>query len=142
LAPKSKHKKKQSNNLWLVAAAAIVTGGIIWFAVRSPGEPVSLANLTKPNVQTLSPDIFTGKTREAYQAAKEVPEVLHQMPCYCGCQQNPGHKSNLYCFADAHGADCSICQDIALDARDLYRSGETIEGIRETIRSRYARYAP
>src|SRR5437867_7061066 len=32
---------------------------------------------------TLSPEKFSGMTRDAYKAAKEIPQTLLQMPCYC-----------------------------------------------------------
>jgi hypothetical protein len=38
---------------------------------------------------------------EAYVFAAKHPEVLHYMPCYCGCE-NPQfhHESNYDCFID------------------------------------------
>ena len=48
--------------------------------------------------------MFTGKAREAYQVAKEIPEVLNQVQCYCGCKESDGHQSNFFCFTDQHGA--------------------------------------
>lgn len=35
--------------------------------------------------------------REPYEFAARHPEVLGQMPCYCGCA-SIGHASNLDCF--------------------------------------------
>src|SRR6476619_4958152 len=32
---------------------------------------------------TLDPDKFTGLTRDAYRAAREIPQTLAQLPCYC-----------------------------------------------------------
>lgn len=41
------------------------------------------------------------EVREAYVFAAKHPEVLHYMPCYCGCQhQTPPHASNYDCFVD------------------------------------------
>src|SRR5262245_57182486 len=34
---------------------------------------------------TLSPEQFTGNKKLAYEGAKEIPEVLAQLPCYCHC---------------------------------------------------------
>jgi hypothetical protein len=53
--------------------------------------------------QTLDPDLFKGKAKAAYTVAKEIPEVLAQMPCLCGCEVY-GHKNLLDCFVDKHGA--------------------------------------
>ena len=35
--------------------------------------------------------------REAYEFAARHPEVMGQVPCYCGCA-SAGHASNLDCF--------------------------------------------
>lgn len=53
---------------------------------------------------TLSPTLFTGKIAQAYQAAREVPQVLDQLYCYCQCQETFGHKSLLSCYVDNHAA--------------------------------------
>lgn len=53
--------------------------------------------------KTLDPSLFQGTTKEAYQIAKEIPRVLVQMPCFCGCEAY-GHENLLDCFIDRHGA--------------------------------------
>ena len=58
----------------------------------------------KPRPLTLSPAVFTNpEVQQAYQAAKEVPEVLETVPCYCGCYGSSGHRNNLDCYKDNHG---------------------------------------
>jgi len=52
---------------------------------------------------TLDPDLFRGKAKRAYQIAKEIPDVLVQMPCLCECEAF-GHENLLDCFIDRHGA--------------------------------------
>ena len=52
--------------------------------------------------KTLDPDLIKGKDREGYQIAKEIPEVLAQIPCFCGCEA-VGHENLLDCFVDEHG---------------------------------------
>src|SRR6266567_3076880 len=42
---------------------------------------------------TLRAEKFTGKAREGYQVAKEIPQTLAQLPCYCHCDMSIGHKS-------------------------------------------------
>jgi len=128
-------------NILLVVGALIITGGIIWYTVRGPGEAPARAALPKPNVTTLDPALFTGRTREAYQAAKEAPEVLAQIPCYCGCMTGFGHRNNLDCFHDDHGVECTMCQSIAIDSRDMYKNGFDIERIRQVIKDRYGKLA-
>ena len=53
--------------------------------------------------KTLDPSLFRGKARQAYQIAKEIPEVIAQMPCFCECEAY-GHENLLDCFIDRHGA--------------------------------------
>ena len=56
----------------------------------------------RPRPQTLSPTLFTGKTARAYQIAKEAPELIERMPCYCGCFKGNNHQNNLDCYVDRH----------------------------------------
>jgi len=127
-------------NILLIAGALAITGGIIWYTLR-PTPVVQREVLPKPNVTTLDPAKFTGKIRAAYEAAKVVPEVLFQLPCYCGCMSGHGHKNNLDCFHDEHGVECTMCQDIALDARSMWEDGTEIVRIREKIKEKYGRFA-
>jgi hypothetical protein len=135
-------RKAKKNNWWLIAGACVVLAGIAWYSLRSPQTaPIDQAQLKPPQVPTLDPALFTGKAREAYQAAKEVPAVLQEMPCYCGCMNNGFHKNNLWCFHDNHAEDCDVCQDIALDAREMYKAGTPIDRIRAEIQAKYKRNA-
>ena len=53
--------------------------------------------------KTLDPDRFRGKAKAAYTIAKEIPEILAQIPCFCECEPF-GHENLLDCFIDNHGA--------------------------------------
>lgn len=87
---------------------------------------------------TLSPEIFTGNKRLAYQAAKEIPLTLAQLPCYCHCDQGFGHKSLLSCFESEHGENCGICIGEALMAYNLEKRGKlSVAQIRERIITAY-----
>ncbi len=54
--------------------------------------------------QTLPPAIFSGRVRKAYQIARDIPEVLDKLFCYCMCKENSGHKNLLTCYVDNHAA--------------------------------------
>jgi hypothetical protein len=125
----------------LLLGAVLLMAGIVWYTLQPAPKTLDTASLPKPSTTTLSPDQFSGKTKDAYQVAKEIPEVLNQIPCYCGCMQNFGHRSNLDCFHDHHGIECTMCQDIALDAYDMYKKGFTIERIRENIQRTHGKLA-
>jgi len=86
-----------------------------------------------PFPETLEPASFKQtEVREAYQRAKEIPEVLAQQPCYCYCQRK-GHRSLLDCFKTDHAASCSICIREALLAAQMHRQQKSAEEIRRAI---------
>ena len=86
---------------------------------------------------TLAPELFTGNVRLAYQAAKDIPQTLAQIPCYCHCDMSQGHKSLHSCFEDEHGMNCGICIGEAVMAQNLQRQGLDPTQIREQIVKAY-----
>jgi len=68
---------------------------------------------------TLEPEKFTGPVREAYRAAREIPQTLAQLPCYCHCDRGMGHKSLYSCYEDTHASQCATCINEALLALKL-----------------------
>jgi hypothetical protein len=40
----------------------------------------------------------------AHQVAREIPDVLDRLYCYCGCDKHVGHESLLSCYTDNHAA--------------------------------------
>ena len=86
-----------------------------------------------PFPATLAPASFKQtEVREAYQTAKEIPEVLAQQPCYCYCQRK-GHRSLLDCFKTDHAASCNICVKEALLAGQMQRQQKSTQQIRTAI---------
>jgi len=92
------------------------------------------------------------KVRESYQFAVANPEVLKQIPCYCGCGVM-GHTSNYACYVadpgqdgkftyDPHALGCSICVDITQDAMRLLKQGKTAPEIRAYVDQTYAKFGP
>ncbi|MBI5902606.1 MAG: hypothetical protein HZB84_03860 [Deltaproteobacteria bacterium] len=87
---------------------------------------------------TLSPIEFTGATAHAYEIAREIPEVLDSLHCYCECKKNFGHKSLLTCYVDEHARHCDVCQDEAFMAYELHGQGMDILSIRKAVDARFA----
>ena len=90
--------------------------------------------------------------RESYQFAVANPEVLKQIPCYCGCG-GMGHTSNYSCYVagqsaegslnyEGHALGCSICVDITQDAMRMLDQGKTVPEIRAYVDQTYARFGP
>ena len=88
---------------------------------------------------TLAPERFIGPTQEAYKIAKEIPETLAQLPCYCHCDMSMGHKSLHSCFEDLHASQCAVCVTEALMASDMQKNGLTPAQIRERIITVYSK---
>ncbi len=53
---------------------------------------------------TLDPERFVGKAKLAHEVARDIPDVLDQLYCYCECDKQFGHKSLLSCYTDGHAA--------------------------------------
>ena len=140
-------KSTNKQNLILGIAAVAIIGAIAWTSLRGtttePADSASATSIAAKSAEVLSPTIFDDeRTRAAYQVAKDIPDVLEQLPCFCGCMTSFGHKNNLFCFKDQHGSGCTLCQDIALDAKKMHDQGMPIAQIQDNIKAKYARYQP
>jgi hypothetical protein len=89
---------------------------------------------------------------DAYRFAAANPNVLKNVPCYCGCG-SAGHTSNLSCYVkevkpsgeivfDQHALGCSICVDITQDVMKMTRDGKSPKEIRAAIDKTYSQYGP
>jgi hypothetical protein len=67
-------------------------------------QPSPPAAAAVPLPTPLPAELFTGRVRDAYKAAAEIPDVLAGLACYCGCDKSQGHRHLLDCFVDDHGA--------------------------------------
>ncbi|HEV8592056.1 MAG TPA: CYCXC family (seleno)protein [Pyrinomonadaceae bacterium] len=136
-----KSTNKQNLVLGIVAIAIMV--GIAWVSLRGTDDSSDDSAAISKSSEVLSPALFDDeRTRAAYQTAKDIPDVLDQLPCFCGCMTSFGHKNNLFCFKDQHGSGCTLCQDIALDARKMHDQGMPIAQIQESIKAKYSKYQP
>jgi hypothetical protein len=88
----------------------------------------------KPLPVTLPPTDFRNPgIANTYAIAKEIPEILAQQPCLCGCDQSDNHASLLDCFADEHAATCAVCMKEAILAKQMTEAGKAAAEIREAI---------
>ena len=100
---------------WWVAALLVLLALGIGLATRT--EPRKLAAgpalsaraavpapARRETRATLDPARFVGKAALTHQIAREIPDVLDQLYCYCECDKHAGHKSLLSCYTDGHAA--------------------------------------
>lgn len=97
------------------------------------------------------PSFLDGKPddmKTIYQASAKHADLLQYIPCYCGCGEFAGHKSNLNCFVakvgkdgsivwDDHGTRCKVCLDIAAESITQFNDGKTPAQIRDYVDSAY-----
>ncbi len=87
-----------------------------------------------PLPKTLDPKLFPDRlNRNVYALAAKEKKILYQLPCYCGCDREVGHKSLLDCYCDRHASICATCKMEAVFAYQEYRKGRTASQIRKEI---------
>jgi hypothetical protein len=88
----------------------------------------------------------------AYQFAAANPDIMKNIPCYCGCG-NVGHTSNYSCYVsqvddkgkftfENHALGCSICVDITQDVMRLLKDGKSPQDARAYVDATYSKYGP
>ena len=133
----------------LLLASSALSGCQSTHTTEDAGHALAMAPLADmpPEVQPAPVTV-----REAYQFAVANPEVLQQLPCYCGCGVM-GHTSNYACYVagvdssgqitfDPHALGCTICVDITQDAMRLLKQGKPVPEIRAYIDQTYAKFGP
>ena len=131
-----------------IAVVIVIFIGGYFYDQYSRDYPMAIKNVSAANIDalrggetrpTLSPALFFGKAARTYKIARENPELIDSLYCYCNCKQNFGHKSLLTCFVDKHALNCDICQDQALYADSLYQTNNDIAKIRLAVDKRFWR---
>jgi hypothetical protein len=158
-------KKKKNNWLLIGAIAAMLVAAVLIVNSASSNRPSNVASRQtaapehnhtpakgavkrvpafdvapiRANLRpTLEPERFTGMTRDAYRAVRQIPMTIAQLPCYCHCDEGFGHKSLYSCFEDEHAAHCAVCVNEALLALTLEKQKLSPAEIRERIVAQYS----
>ena len=109
----SQSKKWPKKPLVFIIAGGVLVliGAFVLYQGEQPSPRASEISILKTsnsnlreNRPTLSPQRFSGTFRMAYEVAREIPEVLDELYCYCRCQENLGHKNLLSCYVDTHAS--------------------------------------
>ena len=121
------------------ALAIALAGGLLWYRNESRAAEARATSRNAANLPliTLDPQAFEGEARETYRIAREHPELLAKLHCYCRCDERLGHRNLLDCYRDNHAASCGICMGEARDADQMAKEGTSVEQIRETLKARY-----
>lgn len=105
MANKKKKKPVKQEGLSKGALAGIIAGVVVAAAIGAVLGLVVTRGEDTASAAPKPPDFAYAATApkgaaDAYQFAIDNPEVLKQIPCYCGCAQD-GHKDNLDCYIKA-----------------------------------------
>jgi len=132
---------------WIASLFFLIS--ILLAGCNATAPPYELASR-----DTLPPEVQTAPqvVRESYRFAVANPDVLTQLPCYCGCG-SMGHTSNYSCYIagqnpdgtlifDRHALGCSICVDITQDAMHMLDEGRSLSEIRTYIDQTYSAFGP
>lgn len=76
------------------------------------------------------------RVTSAYEHAREIPEVLDGLYCYCDCSSY-GHRSLLTCYEVVQAVGCWSCKDEAELAWKLHKAGNSLDKIRAAVDKRF-----
>lgn len=127
--------------IWIYGLAGILLM-VIGYRLMSPStaeaaHPDPRAGITSAKVLPASQFVERPDVAQVYAHAKEIPEVLDGIYCYCQCHKHHGHRSLLTCFESDHGSMCDICMGEAALAYKLAKEGKTLEQIRIAIDAQF-----
>jgi len=137
-------------SLLLIALTLILSGVLSACSTGTPDHAFPMVSMDSMPGEVQSAPVTV---QQAYQFAVANPDVLTQLPCYCGCGPI-GHTSNYACYVaeqnadgtaksfDNHALGCSICVDITQDAIRMLKDGKSVPEIRTYVDQTYAKYGP
>lgn len=147
---KVKVQKKKGNSTLIIGIIAVILLAGIAYAVFS-GDSTS-KKTTESDIKLPSYAYTNPITLKAYKYATEHPEMLEQIPCYCGCGSHGSEASDYKphrflrdCFIndnwefDEHGSFCDVCIGEAIKVQDYLAKGKTLAEARALIDQEYSK---
>jgi hypothetical protein len=122
--------------------AAVGVAGPLWAAARvargDPAHPTPRPGITAAKVLPDSELVDYSSCQSAFDAIREIPQIVDGIRCHCGCAEIPGFYSLLSCYEGAGMARiCEICQGQGRLAARLHKAGKTLDEIRASVDARY-----
>jgi len=122
-------------------------GGLSACATQRQSSDLHMMSMDQMPAEVLSAPTTV---QTAYQFVAANPDVMKNIPCYCGCG-DIGHTSNYDCYVsgvddkgkitfDNHALGCSICVDITQDVMRMLQDGKSPQDARAYIDTTYAKY--
>ncbi len=133
--------------LFLSLIAVLLSTAISACSTQNKSSDLHMMSMDQMPAQVQSAPMTV---QTAYQFNAANPDVMKNIPCYCGCGEM-GHTSNYDCYVssvndkgkvvfDDHALGCSICVDITQDAMRLLKEGKTVPEIKSYVNTTYSKY--
>jgi hypothetical protein len=108
----------------LTPAAAQAAGKAWKVGMLRPDGLRVIASGRSDASQVLDPERFSKPhVKRGYWIATQVPSLLNQLYCWCGCEDRGEHRSSLQCFEDLMATDCPVCLGTAEIAYEMRQKG-------------------
>ncbi len=148
-AKRAKVEKKKGNSLIIGIVAVILLAAAAYAVLSGDSAPreTQESDIKLPSYAYTNP-----LTLKAYKYATEHPEMLEQIPCYCGCGSHGSEASDYKphrflrdCFIndnweyDEHASFCDVCIGEAIKVQDYLAKGKTLKEARALIDQEYSR---
>jgi hypothetical protein len=146
--------RKSQRIVFSILIFTVLTSGVLSACSGNTASKSGADNLAMAPMAGMPAEVKSAPTtvKQAYQFAAANPNILKQIPCYCGCGAM-GHTSNYACYVqnvdekgavifDNHALGCSICVDITQDTMRYMRQGQSVSQIKTIIDQTYSQYGP
>lgn len=140
--------KKKSNSTLIIGAIIVIVLAGIAYAVFSGNSANTSNNAPKSQIKLPSYAYTNPLTLKGYQYATQHPDILEQIPCYCGCGGHSGHRFLRDCFIkddrsyDEHASFCDVCVGETIKVQEYLASGKTLREARALIDQEYGSKYP
>lgn len=145
---------KTTNPFAISLTILFILGALVVGCTGSNGNKSSSDSFPMASLENMPANVQDAPVtvQQSYQFAVANPEILQQVPCYCGCG-SMGHTSNYACYVmegnadgslkfDDHALGCSICVDITQDTMRLLNQAKTVPEILAYVDQTYAQFGP
>src|SRR3989304_954244 len=134
--------KKKGNSTLIIGVVVLILLAGVAYAFLNSGSTTK-----KPDSEIRLPSYaYTNPiTLKGYRYATEHPDLLEQIPCYCGCGGHSGHRFLRDCYIkddwtyEDHASYCDVCIGEAIKLQDYLASGKTLKEARALIDEEYTK---
>src|SRR4030042_1911073 len=133
--------RKPHTAVFAILILMLLSSGVLTACSGSAASAANDTDLAMAPMAGMPAEVKSAPTtvQQAYQFAVANPDLMQQIPCYCGCG-SMGHTSNYSCYIldvdeqgtitfDTHALGCSICVDITQDTMRYLGQGKAISEI-------------